>query len=1591
MATSSASLDRSPRSNWVEESGGLPPGIRKVARAIKKRNPSWSLQRAIATAWSMSKKWAAGGSAKGAKHVAGLKALQARNRSRQVSAANPMLAGMVLHLSNSYGADTVPTLAQQLRPAVFDLANPVDTAGWLDLATRYVRTPAGVARYNKPIGSPIGNWPDGGGGGGGRAKKVRTGADYVRAELKARTTRGQRAATAADKLAGLTGPARVKVLTKATPSQLAAIEGALAGRQNPSQADRVALADVRSRRAAIRKVPAHPLGTKVGDVLTNAQMEEVHPETQFERTGTPGMWRVTRVPAQGGGEKPAQPRPGSGPAATADRFDTMSRPERKAAAESMSVGMLAAVHNELQDRQDQEPLDHRKAALSAQRMVVTNELKARGMKPGDDIRGIAERGSLPQGSQVQQEMADARARAARVRAEGPRNAPPAAGADRLARLTPAQRDAVLAARAKRAAKPTPGRPQIERVAAQTPDAAAAKRSRAERLEAARLKAAKLRQAEQRGYVTPADRVAAMDDVVVLGRAREERRRMAAGQAPVNAETRDAVISRADMLERAGWGTPKLDRETELTLDAMRKAEAAGPRAPRGRGEHPAMADLRAEIAGKLQRARNDDTARRMGLPGADGGRPTPDMSNPEGLSDAELDAGLAQAKVRLRAAFDADPRRTGQGFADAKLHANVLAAEKRRRNVAAGARPLPPSPAERAQARLAGQERHTEESAQRRASQTTTPDALLGMSSAAEQRAAVERMSVDELRAADDEFTRRGSVSGARRAVAERLAATVDDRRPLDALQADEARQADRRVAGLEVGAPQANAPARPTQAAAAPTEQLIGAPDTGRRRAMVESMSDQQLQAAAADLQARTAAGNSSGPAWETGLMVHQELDRRGGETPGERLRRLESTDQPWAQAEYRAARDAWASGSGDQFGRQGTGASAAAASDAPTDVDALTRGVADDSSGRATLRERVAGLDDRQRAALRADVNRQLQEAYGPGFSPAGESGSRTARLEALDDELKRPAGTPEIGALAKMNATARAEAIRALTPEQRAEVERENTAAVAQLRTRARPREQAELTRHERLAESLRRTDGGSAEPAPVDLDAVTTDPRAVSGTPENIAARQQARARGAAQPSMFAGEEDQRMTDAAVRQQAAGTLFDEPAETDPYANLGPAMRRARMKEDRERAALEQARQTVPVPDGVTLHETSDGKWQARSGADETRAYDTPAAAASALTAHQQEQAAEAGRRTRSQAGDRAAAMSRGDVVAAAAAYNAEDMTPELAARIRAGRPVIRATEGLARASENSRIQLRATPGVVLDDGTFVPAADPAVVTTGRRAGVQGEKLAQWWARKNFGRDVEVEARGNVDPAIDAEAARMRRARADSLLGEAPVNEADEVAQMTRRRTPAPAASPAPAATPRTATTRAADAELARAQAATPDLPATLTPEQRQVLIRERAAADKAWAAARKVFDETEGATDAATKRRRGRAAQKAADARDLYDRDARAFGAPPLPPLQRTPTRPAAPPPRSTDEAAISKAKQELAEVARKTAANFNNGGRRMGRGKQALQRGDAQLRRATAYNGQTDQLRARLRALGVPDAEIEQTIRAAWGG
>jgi hypothetical protein len=104
---SSASLDRSPRKNWVENSGGLPPYVREVARSIHNKR-GVPLSRAISLAIGVMKRWAAGGGdvtaqtrAKAAKAVAQWEALKGRNKAR--SKTSHSVTGDVLALTSLPG------------------------------------------------------------------------------------------------------------------------------------------------------------------------------------------------------------------------------------------------------------------------------------------------------------------------------------------------------------------------------------------------------------------------------------------------------------------------------------------------------------------------------------------------------------------------------------------------------------------------------------------------------------------------------------------------------------------------------------------------------------------------------------------------------------------------------------------------------------------------------------------------------------------------------------------------------------------------------------------------------------------------------------------------------------------------------------------------------------------------------------------------------------------------------------------------------------------------------------------------------------------------------------------------------------------------------------------------------------------------------------------------------------------------------------------------------------------------------------------------------------------------------------------------
>jgi hypothetical protein len=91
LAMGHESLDRSPKKNWVENAGQLPAYIQHIAKDLHEER-GMPLSRAIATAISRCKAWAAGGDnvkpdtrAKAAKAIAEWEALKAKNKAKQAA------------------------------------------------------------------------------------------------------------------------------------------------------------------------------------------------------------------------------------------------------------------------------------------------------------------------------------------------------------------------------------------------------------------------------------------------------------------------------------------------------------------------------------------------------------------------------------------------------------------------------------------------------------------------------------------------------------------------------------------------------------------------------------------------------------------------------------------------------------------------------------------------------------------------------------------------------------------------------------------------------------------------------------------------------------------------------------------------------------------------------------------------------------------------------------------------------------------------------------------------------------------------------------------------------------------------------------------------------------------------------------------------------------------------------------------------------------------------------------------------------------------------------------------------------------------
>ncbi len=126
------SLDSSPKTNWVENSGGLPNYICRIARAVMRSGKSKSS--AIAIAVSRVKKWAAGAPGvdaktrgKAAAAVAEWEALKAKNKAKKIVKATRDDGSEYLLLSESYNTDMVRRswdAQERARREEYQQANP---------------------------------------------------------------------------------------------------------------------------------------------------------------------------------------------------------------------------------------------------------------------------------------------------------------------------------------------------------------------------------------------------------------------------------------------------------------------------------------------------------------------------------------------------------------------------------------------------------------------------------------------------------------------------------------------------------------------------------------------------------------------------------------------------------------------------------------------------------------------------------------------------------------------------------------------------------------------------------------------------------------------------------------------------------------------------------------------------------------------------------------------------------------------------------------------------------------------------------------------------------------------------------------------------------------------------------------------------------------------------------------------------------------------------------------------------------------------------------------------------------------------------
>ncbi len=149
LATSSASLDRSPNKNWVENAGQLPPYVRKLARAIEKSGKP--LSSAISIALSRVKSWAAGGDdveadtrAKAVKALAQWEALKAKNAAKKLTKLSRDDGSEYIMLSNvgSFNTEMVRRswdAEQRAAREAYRLANPGTDRSYDEVPYTWIR------------------------------------------------------------------------------------------------------------------------------------------------------------------------------------------------------------------------------------------------------------------------------------------------------------------------------------------------------------------------------------------------------------------------------------------------------------------------------------------------------------------------------------------------------------------------------------------------------------------------------------------------------------------------------------------------------------------------------------------------------------------------------------------------------------------------------------------------------------------------------------------------------------------------------------------------------------------------------------------------------------------------------------------------------------------------------------------------------------------------------------------------------------------------------------------------------------------------------------------------------------------------------------------------------------------------------------------------------------------------------------------------------------------------------------------------------------------------------------------------------------